>query len=151
MVNPHRPRLALGETDAERIVAENLEKLHGATGQLEELQASQKILAQKFDEKLFEEFKSKIDKLRLKHQLQRAGIVGGTITPTVFTMGPGASITALKAAFKEFARSQKREERQARGWLEKEYKEESATTQVLAAGYDSTWLRNKEGEKVARC
>ncbi|KAL2056755.1 hypothetical protein ABVK25_003150 [Lepraria finkii] len=99
MVDPHGPRLALGETDAERIVAENLERLHAATGQLEELQASQKILAQKFDEKLFEEFKGKRDKLILKHQLQRAGIVGGTLTPTVFTMGPGASRTALEAPF----------------------------------------------------
>ena len=37
MVDPHGPRLALGETDAGRVVAENLEKLHRATGQLEEL------------------------------------------------------------------------------------------------------------------
>ena len=132
MVDPHGPRLALGETDAGRVVAENLERLHRATGQLEELQASQKILAQKFDEKLFEEFKSKRDKLILKHQLQRAGrwivrarIVGGTIIATVFTMGPGASIIALEAPFEKFARNQKREERQVRDRLEKEYKEES--------------------------
>ena len=65
--------LPFGETDAGRVVAENLEKLHRATGQLEELQASQKTLAQKFDGKLFEEFKSKRDKLILKHQLQKAG------------------------------------------------------------------------------
>ena len=49
----------------------------------------------------------------------------GTITATIFTMGPGASIIALEAPFEKFARSQKREERQARDRPEKEYKEES--------------------------
>ncbi|KAK3172092.1 hypothetical protein OEA41_004177 [Lepraria neglecta] len=53
VVDPPGPILALGETDAGRVVAENLEKLHRATGQLEELQGSQNILAQKFDEKAF--------------------------------------------------------------------------------------------------
>ena len=149
MVDPHGPQLALGETDAGKVVAEHLEKLHRATGQLAEVEAARKILAQKFDEKLFEEFKGKRDKLIRKHQLQRAGrwivrtmIVGGTVAATVVTMGPGASIIALEAPFEKFAQSQKAGERRERHRLERDYKEESATSHALA-GYDSTWLRNR--------
>ena len=149
MVDPRGPQLALGEIDAGKVVAEHLEKLHRAAGQLAEVEAARKILAQKFDEKLFEEFKGKRDKLIRKHQLQRAGrwivrtmIVGGTVAATVFTMGPGASIIALEAPFEKFAQSQKEGERRERNRLERDYKEESAASHALA-GYDSTWLRNR--------
>ena len=150
MVDPRGPRLALGETDAGKVVAENLEKLHRAEGQLAELEAARNILAQKFDEKLFEEFKGKRDKLIRKHQLQKVGrwivrtvIVGGTVAATIVTMGPGASIIALEAPFEKFATSQRKGERQERDRLERDYKEESAASHALA-GYDSTWLANRK-------
>ena len=150
MVDPHGPRLALGETDAGKVVAENLEKLHRATGQLVEVEAAGRILARKFDEKLFEEFKGKRDKLIRKHKLQKAGrwvgrmmIVGGTVAATVVTLGPGASIIALEAPYEKFAKNQKKGERQERERLERDYKEESAVSQALA-GYDSTWLANRK-------
>ncbi len=148
MVDPHGPQLALG--DAGKVVAEHVEKLHRATGQLAEVEAARNILARKFDEKLFEEFKEKRDKLIRRHQLQRAGrwivrtvIFGGTVATTVLIMGPGASIIALEAPFEKFAMSQKKGERQERDRLERDYKEESAASHA-PVGYDSTWLRNRK-------
>lgn len=65
--------VALRQTDAGKIVADNVEELLKANGQIEELEASQKILRQKFDEKLFDDFKRRRNKLIRKQGLQRAG------------------------------------------------------------------------------
>ena len=118
-----------------------------------EVQAARKILAQRFDEKLFEEFKKR-DRMIRKHRLQRTDrwivrttIVGGTIAATVLTMGPSASVVGLEAPFELFASDQKKSERRERDRLEREYKEESAASHALA-GYDSTWLRNRKVKRL---
>lgn len=129
MVDPQGPKLALGDTDAGKVVADNIEKLLKANGLVEELQASRQILAQKFNTKVFEEFKGRRDKLVHQQHLNRAGrwairtaIVGGTIAATIATMGPGATLIALEPPFEKFARHQKLGERQAMGQLEQECK-----------------------------
>lgn len=154
MVDPHGPRLALGDTDAGKVVADNLEKLNRITGELEKALATEQLLARKFDEKVFEEFKKKRDKLIRKHQVQRAerwigrtAIVGGTIAATVLTMGPGASIIGLEVPFEKFARYQKKKEKKANERLEQDYKKESAVTQALG-GYDAAWLRDRRVKRM---
>lgn len=98
MVDPKGPKLALGETEAGKVVADNLKKLAQTERGLAKVQAAQQLLAQKYDETLFEEFKQKRKKLRRQIALQRSGrwvmrttIVGGAIVATVLTLGPGAS------------------------------------------------------------
>ena len=59
MADPKGPRLTLGETDAGKVVYDNLAKLAETEGKLAEVEESQKILAQKYDENVFEKFKEK--------------------------------------------------------------------------------------------
>jgi hypothetical protein len=154
MVDEDGPKMALGDTDAGKIVADNVERLLKATGQIKELEASQKILRQKFDEKLFNDFKERRNKLTRKQQLRRAGrwairttIVGGSIAATVVTLGPGASAFVLEPAFEKIASRQKREERAAMDSLERDLKEQSAGTRGLE-GYDTSWLRDKSVQRM---
>jgi hypothetical protein len=154
MVGKHGPKMALGDTDAGKIVADNIEELLRANGQIKELEASQQILRQKFDEKLFSDFKERRNKLIRQHQLQRAGrwavrttIVGGSIAATVLTLGPGAAAFALEPAFEKIASGQKRDERAAMDRLEKDLKEQSAGTRGLE-GYDTRWVRDRSVQQL---
>ena len=149
MVDEDGPKMALGDTDAGKIVADNVEKLLKATGQIEELEASQQILRQKFDETLFNDFKERRDKLRRKQQLRRAGrwairttIVGGAIAATIVTLVPGAGAFVLEPAYENIVKDQKRAERAAMDRLETELKEQSAGTRGLEE-YDTSWLRDE--------
>jgi hypothetical protein len=154
MVDKNGPKMALGDTDAGKIVADNVEKLFEANGEIEELKASQKILRQKFDETLFNDFKERRNKLTRKQQLQRAGrwavrtmIVGGSIAATVVTFGPGASAFVLEPAFEKIASNQKRGERAEMDRLERQLKERIAGTPGLEK-YDTSWLRDNSVQRM---
>jgi hypothetical protein len=103
MVDPGGPRLPLGQTDAGRIVIDNLEK---ANIIIEDAKQARKLLEARFDEVLFEEFRRKRDALRREQQRHRAGrwairttIIAGSIVATVMTLGPGAAAFALGPPF----------------------------------------------------
>lgn len=149
MVDPKGPKLTLGETEAGKVVADNLEKLAQTKQELDKVEAANQVLSRKFDESLFEEFREKRKKLRRKHHVQRSGrwilrtsIVGGAIVATVFTMGPGASAFVLVPWFEGFASWQKEAEIDAKTSLERELIEKSASADKLKRA-DSQWLWNK--------
>lgn len=129
MADPKGPKLPLGETDAGKVVADNLTKLVNAKLELEKAQAAQDLLSQRFDETLSEELKLKRKELRRRIRLQRTGrwimrttIVGGAIVATVLTMGPGASAFVLAPTFERAVRGQRRNEKRAMVELEEEFK-----------------------------
>ena len=150
MVDPKGPKLALGETDAGRIVADNMEKYLKAQGDFKKLEHQRNILAHRFDGKVFEEYKQRRDKLFQKHRLQKAGrwairtaIVVGAVTATVVIMGPGASLIALEPGYEKFASRQRRKEKAAMEQLKKEYKEDSAVSTNGLVEYNPVWLEDK--------
>ena len=154
MVDPRGPKLALGETDAGRIVADDLEKLKLLEEYAEDVKKSQRILEQRFDEKLFEDFKAKRDKMIRKHRLQKAGrwatrtiIVGGAIAATVLTLGPGASVFVLEPAFEKAASQQRLQEQRAMERLKKDFKEESTMGFQLKES-DPAWLLDKKVKRL---
>lgn len=62
MVNPNGPKLALGETEAGKHLADNVERLRiiaETKQEREKLKKAQGILAKQYDESLFQEFKEK--------------------------------------------------------------------------------------------
>lgn len=146
MVDPEGPKLALGETEAGKVVVDNLEKLVQTKQELNKVEAAHQVLSRKFDESLFEEFKEKRKKLRRKIHVQRSGrwimrtsIVGGAIVATVFTMGPGASVFALAPIYEKFARGQKRAEKKAKENMESELVKRSVNADKLKQA-DAQWL-----------
>ena len=153
MVDPAGPRLALGETDAGRIVADDLEQLREFEEYREEMERSQAILGRKFDDLLFDDFKAKRDALIRRQRLQKAGrwalrtIIGGSIAATVLTAGPGAAAFALEPAYEEVASRQKREERRAMERLKKDFKDRSAVSSQLKAS-DPAWLTNRKVQRL---
>ena len=72
MADPRgRPKLALGDIEAGKDVADSVEKaekLAQTKQELAKVQQAQEILAQKYDESLFEGFKQKRKELRRKDQ-----------------------------------------------------------------------------------
>lgn len=154
MVASDGPKLALGETDAGRIVADNLEKLARVEGENKDLQASRQILAQKFNEQLFLQFKDKRDELLHKQRLHRAGrwamrttLVAGTIAATVLTLGPGASAAVLPIGYEKYAHKQKAEDLTKMERLEKEYKDNKEATGALGDA-DPSWLRDRKVQSI---
>ncbi|ETN38049.1 uncharacterized protein HMPREF1541_07672 [Cyphellophora europaea CBS 101466] len=150
MVDPDGPKYSLGETDAGKVVADNLEKLAQMNQQAEELAAAKKTLEQKFDEKLFQEYKRKRDEILSKHRTQRASrwavraaILGGGIAAGVVTMGPGASVLAAEPVFERYARKQKRRETAEKIALRESYKKESAAAGTMAK-YNTDWLMDRK-------
>ena len=128
MADPEGPKLALGETKAGILVTNGVEKLAQAKQDMAKVQRAQEILAQKYDEDLFEEFNQKRKKLRRKINLQRSGrwiirttIVGGAIVATVITLGPGASTFALEPMYEKAVRSQRRAEKKAKEDLKEDF------------------------------
>ena len=73
MADPCGPNLALGETEAGKVVADNVEKRAQTMQQPEKVRHAQEVLSQRFDEELFEEFKQKRKVLRRKTRKQRSG------------------------------------------------------------------------------
>lgn len=150
MVDPKGPKLALGETEAGKVVADNLEKLAQLKQELDKVEAANQVLSRKFDESLFEEFREKRKKLRHKIRVQRSGrwimrtsIVGGAIAATILTMGPGASVFVLVPMYEElFASCQKEAETNAKKSLESEWNERSANADKPKQA-DSQWLWDK--------
>ena len=148
MVDEHGPKLALGETDAGRVVADGLAALLEAEKRTEELTELNRVLEQKFDEALFKEFKEKRDLLARTHALHRVGrwaargvILGGGVVATIFTLGPGASVFALAPAFETVAKAQKRTEKEQALQLEADYRAQSRYSQKLSR-MGSKWLKN---------
>lgn len=71
MADPRGPKLALGDTEAGKDVADSVEKAEKLAPTKQEsakVQQAQEILAQKYDESLCEEFKQKRKELRRKDQ-----------------------------------------------------------------------------------
>ena len=150
MVDPKGPMLSLGETDAGKVVADNLEKLHKANGEIEKLENAQAILAQRFNEKVFTEYRRRKDKLLQKHRMQRVGrwdmrgaIVGGAVAATVLTMGPGAALIALEPGYEKIASNQRRKERAAIAKLKQDYKQDSVVASKTLGGYNPDWLEDR--------
>lgn len=132
MVAPDGPKLPLGKTEAGKVVVDNLSKLEYTEEQLLKLERAQETLSQKYDEKLFEEFKQKRKALRRKIHMQRSGrwimrttIMGGAIVATVLTLGPGASAFALEPAFEKVASRQRKMEKEEKENLKAKFLEES--------------------------
>ncbi|MCJ1263811.1 hypothetical protein MMC22_003681 [Lobaria immixta] len=132
MVAPDGPKLPLGETEAGKVVVDNLTKLKCTEDQLLKLERAQETLSQKYDEKLFEEFKQKRKVLRRKIHMQRSGrwimrtsLISGAIVATVLTLGPGASVFALEPAFEKVASRQRKMEKEEKEKLKAKFVEES--------------------------
>ena len=147
--------MALGETGAGRVVADGLQELAKKEQDLAKVNAAKEILARKFDESLFLEFKEKRKKLRQKAKAQqttrwmiRTTIVGGAIPATILTLGPGASAFVLEPAYEKIARTQKKSEKEARLQLEKEFRQKSALAHTLHTK-DSKWLWDKKVKKLS--
>lgn len=154
MVDPKRPKLKLGETDAGRIVADGLEELLKSQERTAELAEVNKIFEQRFDEATFKDFKEKRDKLKQQHGLNRAGrwvartvILGGGIAATIFTLGPGASAFALAPAFETVAISQKKAEKEQVAQLEADYKAETRLSSKLSQ-LGTGWLRDRKVKEL---
>ena len=154
MADPHGPRLALGETEAGKVVADRLEQLAQATQELGKVEAARQILAQKYDETLFEEFKQKRKKLRRQIRLQRSGrwvmrttIVGGAIVATILTLGPGASAFVLEPAYEKAVRGQRRNEQRAKNELEEDFKNRSKSASYLR-DKNPSWLWTNKVQKL---
>lgn len=87
-----------------------------------------KILSQKYDEELFSEYKKDKKALRNKIRLKRTGrwimrftIVGGAITATILTLGPGASASVLVPLFEKAVSEQKKAEKKEKEDLDTQY------------------------------
>ncbi|KAF6217523.1 hypothetical protein HO133_006861 [Letharia lupina] len=138
MVDPRGPKLPLGETEAGKVVADNLEKLSQTKQEQKMVQHAQEILSQSYDESLFEEFKQKRKVLRRKIHMQQSGrwimrtaIVGGAIVATVLTLGPGASAFALEPVYEKAVRGQRKAEKKAKVDLKADFIEKSKNANQL--------------------
>lgn len=147
MVSPEGPKLTLGETEAGKVVSDNLRELLERNDKLApEVQAARAILSRKFDERLFEEFKQKRKELRRQIRLQRSGrwimrmtIVGSAIVATVLTAGPGATVFALEPMYENAVSNQRRKEKLAKDNLEKEFTKKSQDGTYLKT-FSAGWL-----------
>ena len=157
MADPRGPKLALGDTDAGKIVADNvdnLKKLAETEQELAKVRQAQEILDEKYDETLFAEFKQKRKALRRKINMQRSGrwimrttIVGGAIVATVLTLGPGASAFALEPAYEKAVSSQRKAEKKAKEDLKAEFINRSQHSSRLKQ-INSNWLFDKRVKQL---
>ena len=153
MADPRGLRLALGDTEAGKVVAdnvENVEKLAQTKQQLARVHQAKELLAEKYDETLFEEFKQKRKVLRRRINMHRSGrwiirigIVGGAIVATVLTLGPGASAFMLEPAYEKVVRGQRKAEKKDKENLKAEFVKKSKNTRRLKH-IDSDWLDDKD-------
>ncbi|KAI4258488.1 MAG: hypothetical protein L6R42_005069 [Xanthoria sp. 1 TBL-2021] len=156
MVKDGGPKLSLGETSAGQIVASHLQELKKMQGEKEELEEAHQLLGRKFDEEIFANFKSRRDKLLRAQQLHKIGrwaarttLVGGAITATVVTLGPGAAAFALGPAFEGFATRQKNYDQAKMDDLQKEFEKASQTPLKHASEFDAAWLRDPRVKSIS--
>ena len=145
MVGPGS-KLALGNTDAGKVIMEDIQKLAHANEKIEETRRATKILSQEFDEALFQEFAARRKKLRNKILLQKTGrwvmrttIIGGAIVATALTLGPGAAAFVLEPAYERAIMGQRQGEKQAKIDLQNELRRRAARGDKLKDA-DETWL-----------
>ena len=150
MVAENGPKLALGQTDAGRVVADELEELKKANIEIEDMKEQTRILSEKFNEELFEKFKEKRDKLISQQHVHRAGrwagrmtIVAGGIAAGVVTLGPGASLLGLEVPFEAYASRQKRHDEANMKSLENDFREKSSAS-TTSNVFNTAWLRDKK-------
>lgn len=129
MVDPNGPKLALGNTKAGKLIANQMEKLSQAEKNLEKVQHAKEILSQKYNDDLLEVFRQEKEALRKKVKLQRCArwimrftIVGGAIAITVLTAGPGASAFVLVPAFEKVVNVRRKAEQKKAEQIEKKVK-----------------------------
>ena len=157
MADPRGPKLALGDTDAGKIVADNVDnfkKLAETEQELAKVRQAQEILDEKYDETLIAEFKQKRKELRRKINMHRSGrwimrttIVGGAIVATIFTLGPGASAFALEPAFEKAISSQRKAEKKDKEDLKAEFINRSQRSSRLKQ-VNPTWLDDKHVKQL---
>lgn len=154
MVDPRGPKLPLGETEAGKVIADNLEKLTQTNLELDKVQYAQEILSQKYDESLFAEFKQKRKVLRRKIRMQRSGrwimrttIMGGAITASVLTLGPGASTFVLVPVFEKAVSGQIQKEIKDKEDLKAQFVKASQNTKKLK-DIDPDWLWDKSVQEL---
>ena len=154
MADPHGPKLALGDTDAGKPVADKVKKFEQTKQELAKVRQAQVILSEKYDESLFADFKQKRKELRRKIRMHRSGrwimrttIVGGAIVATIFTLGPGASAFALEPVFEKAVRSQKKAEKKDKEDLKKEFISRSQHSSRLKQ-INSNWLFDKHVKQL---
>ena len=152
MADPRGPKLALGDTEAGKVVAdnvENMQKIAQTRQELARVQQAKEILAHRYDENLFAEFSQKRKTLRRKANMQRSArwvmrttIVGGAIVATVLTLGPGAFAFALEPAFEKAVSTQRKAEKQAWKDLKADFVQKSQNSSALK-DIDSNWISDK--------
>jgi hypothetical protein len=109
MANPQGPKLRLGDTDAGQIIKETYGQVFEKEGRDTELIEMNRVLQQKFDDKVVMEsmngLLADLDKLRRKQLLQRIGrwtirltMVGGAVVATLLTENPAAFRAAVAVA-----------------------------------------------------
>lgn len=154
MVSPTGPKLALGETEAGKVVSDNLAKLAQTKPKLEKVKAAQILLAQKYDQTLFEEYKHKSRQLRRQIRVQRGGpsimrmtIVSGAIVATALTSGPGASAFALAPHFEKAVRGQRRKEELEKLGLDNELRNTSQRANLLSTKPPG-WIWNSKVQNL---
>ena len=149
MVADGGPNLALGDTDAGRIVADRLEELRKANLESADTKDQLRILSEKFDEQLFEDFKAKRDKLisqqhahKATRWVGRTAIAAGGIAAAVVTFGPGASVLGLEVPFEAYASRQKKRDNANMRDLEDQFRTKSSAS-TTARAVNAAWLRDK--------
>lgn len=147
MIDLKSLRLVLSEIEADKVVANNLEKLAQTKQEMIKVQATQKLLRLKYDETLFEEFKQKRKKLRRRIVLQRFDrwimritIIESVIVVTILTLDSSASTFALKLMYEKTVREQRRNEKRAKVQLKEKFKNRSKYV-VYLQNKNSSWLR----------
>ncbi|MCJ1478845.1 hypothetical protein MMC13_007529 [Lambiella insularis] len=125
MVDPKGPKLPLGETQAGKIVADNLEKLQQTQQELDKVQIAKHLLSQR------------------KEKTAEAQNQLATIRTLDYADGdrPGASAFALAPAFETAVRGQRTKEKQDKRSLESEFVKKAAHADQLKQ-VDPRWLWN---------
>lgn len=138
MVDPHGPKLRLGETEAGKVIADHLEEFKQNSLELGKVKQAQEILSQKYDETLFSDFNQQRRELRRKYLLQRSGrwimritLMGGAITASILTAGPGASAFALTPVLESALSVQKKAEEKEKAELEGQFVKKSQNANKL--------------------
>lgn len=154
MVDPHGPKLRLGETEAGKVIADHLEEFTQTSLELGKVQHAQEILSQSYDETLFSDFNQQRKELRQKYLLQRSGrwimritLLGGAITASILTAGPGASVFAFSPALESALSVQKKAEEKEKEKLEAQFVQKSQSANKLKE-IKPDWLWDKNVQRL---
>lgn len=145
-MDPDKGDRALGETNAGKVIWDNLEARLAAEGKLEEAEEAKKYYRQRFDETLFKKYIEVRDKLIRTQQMQRAGrwairtaIVAGCITATVITHGATIGSFAALGIFETAAKVQKESEKEKMLELQTNFKKSTVGSELFEH-VDDSWL-----------